>query len=337
MDAVITTALDSIPRLGWPAEPTPLDERPALAAALGLDRLWVKRDDLAGPIRGGSKVRKLDVLLADPRFCEAPAWASVGAIGSSHLLALADAASLMSRSLHAYTFDMPPSHGVQDVVRAISAGSAHVYHRRTRTGLALRWPRAVFGPSIGGVPVIPAGGTDAVGTVGMIRGGLEFVSQIREQASDVLPDRLYIAVGSGGGAAGVSIALGLAHLPIEVHAVSTVERHLLSRRRFDRVVGDAVRLLFRDAGPPTGFAPARVHMRRGFLGRGYGVATADSDGAAARLRAHGLPGEPIYTGKALACLEHDARAGVVQDAVFWMTAGPVSAIGSADSGEAGSG
>ena len=39
--------------------PTPLDPAPRLAAALGLQELWIKRDDLIGLGGGGNKVRKL--------------------------------------------------------------------------------------------------------------------------------------------------------------------------------------------------------------------------------------------------------------------------------------
>ena len=41
------------------AFPTPLEDAPRLAAALGLDRLWIKRDDLIGLGGGGNKARKL--------------------------------------------------------------------------------------------------------------------------------------------------------------------------------------------------------------------------------------------------------------------------------------
>lgn len=322
MTSTTHEAIDAVPRLGWADTPTPLDPAPGLAAAIGLDELLCKRDDQSGPIRGGTKVRKLDMLLADPRFRDAPSWASVGAVGSSHLLALADAAELLDRELHAYVFWTPVSEGVSESYRALRAGPTRLYTTANRPTLALRWPRALTGPTVGGVPVVPAGGTDPVGTVGTVRAGLELVAQLDALSADEpRPTRLYIAVGSGGAAAGISIGLGLAGVPVEVHAVATVERVFLSRRRLERLQRDAVRLIFGAAGPPAGFAPADVRIRRSFLGRGYGQTTPDSSRCAGLLQAHGLPGEPIYTGKALACLERDACEGEVRRAVFWMTAG----------------
>ena len=45
--------------------PTPLEPLPRLGARLGIDDLWVKRDDLTGLALGGNKARKLELLLAD--------------------------------------------------------------------------------------------------------------------------------------------------------------------------------------------------------------------------------------------------------------------------------
>ena len=49
-------------RLGeWP---TPLEAAPALANALGLDELWIKREDRSSPRGGGNKTRALEFLLS---------------------------------------------------------------------------------------------------------------------------------------------------------------------------------------------------------------------------------------------------------------------------------
>src|SRR5712692_7235654 len=63
--------------------PTPLEEQPALARALGLQALWLKREDKSG----GNKVRGLEFLFAGaaPRSV----FVTVGGAGSSHCLATA--------------------------------------------------------------------------------------------------------------------------------------------------------------------------------------------------------------------------------------------------------
>ena len=84
---------------------------------LALRSLWVKRDDLCPALLGGTKVRKLDHLLAEPRFATADGWISVGSIGSGHLSALASAAGALKQRLDVITFWQPPSDRVlEDLV-----------------------------------------------------------------------------------------------------------------------------------------------------------------------------------------------------------------------------
>lgn len=324
--------LDRAPRLGWVNQPTPLESNRSLAAQVGLAELWCKRDDLAGPVRGGSKARKLDFILARAPFRDADSWASSGAIGSSHLLALADAATVLERRVEAYAFWIPPTDTVLATLKAITDGPASIRYQRTRVGLGLRYPNLFVGSRVAGVPVVAPGGTDPIGTLGMVRAGLELAAQLPSEP----PSRLYLAVGSGGAAAGIAIGLGLAEVPIEVHAVSVVERVLLSRARFDRVVRSAVAELSHLMPIPAGFAPAPVVIRSEHLGSGYGVATDASTAAAAQLQGASLPGEGIYTGKAFDCLRADAASGVVDRAVFWMSGSGVAGADPSPAEEPGS-
>src|SRR5260370_36418896 len=63
--------------------PTPLEPHPALARALGLRALWLKREDAAG----GNKVRGLEFLLAGA--ASRSVFVTVGGAGSTHCLATA--------------------------------------------------------------------------------------------------------------------------------------------------------------------------------------------------------------------------------------------------------
>ncbi|MGH2403275.1 MAG: pyridoxal-phosphate dependent enzyme, partial [bacterium] len=57
--------LDRLPRVSLARFPTPLDDAPRLATALGVARVLVKRDDLTDLSLGGNKVRKLEYLLGE--------------------------------------------------------------------------------------------------------------------------------------------------------------------------------------------------------------------------------------------------------------------------------
>src|SRR5437016_2674206 len=82
----------------WPAA---LEAHPALARALGLQALWLKREDLTG----GNKVRGLEFLLAGvpPRSV----FVTVGATGSSHCLATARSAKTQGYRTAVATFPQP--------------------------------------------------------------------------------------------------------------------------------------------------------------------------------------------------------------------------------------
>jgi 1-aminocyclopropane-1-carboxylate deaminase/D-cysteine desulfhydrase-like pyridoxal-dependent ACC family enzyme len=97
---------ESIPRLGWIDAPTPVDSLPELAAELGLEWFGIKRDDHIPRHLGGNKIRKLDYLLGREPFTSAPTWASVGAIGSGHLVALTAAARALDRRVEMNVVDV---------------------------------------------------------------------------------------------------------------------------------------------------------------------------------------------------------------------------------------
>src|SRR5437660_5609725 len=58
-------ALARFPRVPLAEIPTPLHDCPRLAAAIGVKRLFIKRDDLTGLAFGGNKTRKFALTFAD--------------------------------------------------------------------------------------------------------------------------------------------------------------------------------------------------------------------------------------------------------------------------------
>jgi len=99
----------------WPA---PLEAHPALARALGLQALWLKREDLTG----GNKVRGLEfcsrVLRPDPFFVTA-------CHRSSHCLATARSAKAQGYRTAVATFPQPDT-GVSRAVAAATAATANL-------------------------------------------------------------------------------------------------------------------------------------------------------------------------------------------------------------------
>ena len=129
-------------RLGdWP---TPLEQAPALAAAVGARSLWIKREDCSSARCGGNKVRGLEFLLAG-----APAesvFVTVGGAGSSHCLATAVHATALSCRAALAQFPQPETDASRAVAAACEAHAALVVRARSPASLPLAllaaWRRA---------------------------------------------------------------------------------------------------------------------------------------------------------------------------------------------------
>ncbi|WP_437500426.1 1-aminocyclopropane-1-carboxylate deaminase/D-cysteine desulfhydrase [Sorangium sp. So ce1099] len=320
-DVAALRMIDRIPRLGWVVGPSPVAALPRLAAALGLDFLGIKRDDLCEPRHGGMKMRKLDYLLAAPPLSTAAAWSAAGGIGSGNVAALVVAAERLGRRVHAHLFWTDLSRSVVDNLAFIASGPASVRFYRSRLALAFARP-SLFLPLRArdgdGAAIVPLGGTSALGMVGAVRAALELCAQVRAGELPE-PGRVYVALGSGGTAAGLAVGLALGGLRSRVVAVAVVERLLASRLRLRALTAELRAFLARAGVAPVPPA-APIDVVHGHLGRGYGSPTPESLAACEALAAEGISLEPVYTGKAMAALMNDARARRLGPVLFWHTA-----------------
>lgn len=314
--AGVIDRLDSLPRLGLVQAPSPIQPLQGLAAELGLRGLWLKRDDQLPALHGGSKVRKLDVLLATDLMQKAEAWTAVGAIGSGNLVAIAAAAGQCERPLWAHVFWEPPSAHVIENLSFTASSSARLSYYGSRAHLVLRRPRALFGKRIGRHVVIPSGATGDPGIAGVVRGALELAAQI-EAGLLPPPDRVVVPLGSGGMLAGLWIGFALAGLSPTLHGVSVVEHPLATRGRVVQLAQNALGWL-RDQGcidRSPALPPLFIDRKQ--LGRGYAQPTASGTAAIERLAAHHVPLEAVYSGKAMASLLAGTPAR--ESVLFWVT------------------
>jgi D-cysteine desulfhydrase len=159
--------------------------------------------------------------------------------------------------------------------------------------------------------------------VGAIEAGLELAAEV---AAGVLPApaRVYVALGSGGSAAGMAAGLALAGLSSRTIAVLVTDLVPPSHAKLVRLARKALRRLARAGAAIDPDAVARtvegaLEVDGGHVGPGYGHATAEAE-AAARLALEqaGLELDPTYTAKALAALRARER-GAREPLVFWNT------------------
>ena len=175
--------------------------------------------------------------------------------------------------------------------------------------------------------VIPVGGSSAVGALGYVTGTAELVDQLR--AMNASPSRLYYASGSRGTQAGLTLGAKLSNAPYQLWgvAVSAGEPEKIERAR--KAANDAAVLL----NSPTRVERDDLFTDQGFIGEGYGIATAEGLEAIKLVAdTEAILLDPAYTSKAMAALIRHVRAGEIpaSDAVVFLHTGGFPALFTAD-------
>lgn len=291
------------------ARPTPLTAASAaLTRAVGLDALWLKREDAIG----GNKVRSLEFLLATAQ--PGDVVLTIGGTGSTHCLATAVHARALGCRVALAQFPQPDTDTALTTA-AVTATYADILRRsRTLAGFPLAFLNAWWAARRRGrVKPVPGGGASAPGVVGQLLAGLELADQMSEP-----PDAIVTPLGSGGTAAGLALAMATLGWPTRVVAVRVAPRILANSWRVRRLARAAERLLAHYDIPLTAdFSPPTLVIVDA-LGRGYGYPTSAGESARALAAEHGLMLDPTYGGKAFATLAECAPRGF-RRVVFWHT------------------
>jgi 1-aminocyclopropane-1-carboxylate deaminase/D-cysteine desulfhydrase-like pyridoxal-dependent ACC family enzyme len=305
--------------------PTPVEPVPELARLLGIQSCLVKRDDISGCAYGGNKVRKLEFLLGQALAENRRAVITFGALGSNHVRATAIYGAQVGLQVHAVLAPQPSTPYLDANLLADRAAGARLHFAESYAQALARGAeqRDQITLRDGVEPfVIPFGGTNARGIIGFVNAAFELAAQVEAGALPA-PDLIYVPYGSAGTASGLAIGLAAVGLRASVVGVRVVPAESTNPARSRRVMEEAVALLREfDAGFPS-VRPESValEVRDGFLGEGYAAATPESLEAVALAEANGMHLETTYTGKALAAMVADARAGRLagKTALFWNT------------------
>jgi L-cysteate sulfo-lyase len=294
-------------RLGtWP---TPVEPAPRLAAALGLDALWLKRDDLGGLGGGGNKVRKLEYAVAQAVAAGATTLVTTGAAQSNHArLTAAAAARLGLRAVLVLVGEPPPAERGNLVLDRLAGAevvwAGDVPIDATADALAREAQRV---RDAGEVPfVLPLGGSTPVAAQGYV----DCASELRAQVPDL--GRIVVAVGSGGTMAGLVAGLGSDRvLGVDVGALSDP-------------VATVTSLV---AGMPGVPPPGDLWIDTGQVGDGYDTPpTTAREALRLAARTEGVFLDPVFAAKGMAGLlaAIDAGAGAevpVEGPVIFLVTG----------------
>ena len=300
--------------------PTPVRDY-SLTIPAGPRQLWVKLDNLTGELYGGNKVRKLEYILHRARQKHCKRIATFGTVASHHALATALYAKSLGFPCTCFLSHQPPTPAAAETLKMhLRLGTSLVryggaYDKRLRILRQHLWGRGSW--------VVPAGGTSWLGAFGFVCAGIELAEQIREGLLPS-PDRLYVAAGTMGTAAGLALALGLANLPTEVHAVRVSDTSICNEEAMQRILDKTARMMHRlDRALPRNLAErANIHLRHEFFAGGYARTDAQTEAALAFARDElDLELEGTYTGKAMAAVIHDLSGadGAKNRLLFWNT------------------
>ncbi len=306
--------------------PTPVEKVDPLGSALGLDRFYMKRDDLSGVVYGGNKVRMLEFLLGGALRANAKEVVTVGYAGSNHALALAIYANGLNLKCSSYLLPQANAHYVRRNLLA-----CHYHHARLHACgnyLSLGW--GLLGGLIratvqnGTLPsFIGPGGSSPLGIAGYINAAFELKEQI-DAGLLPEPDRIYVPLGSMGTTIGLMLGLKIAGVRSRVIAVRVLEEILASpwllRRRYRATSAFLHRL--DPSFPKLDYPRESLEIRNDCLGDGYAQFTAKDVESARLMREHGgIIMNGTYSAKAFSALVDDARKGVVKDKtiLFWNT------------------
>ena len=310
--------------------PTPVQKLGPLGKQLGLDNLFIKRDDLTGRVYGGNKIRKLEFLLGDALRSGVKEVLTFGAAGSNHALAT----TIYARQMGLKSISMLIPQPNADYVRRNLLMSYHygaelhlyspnrfikvtatpaVIYQLLRHGLKEgHWPR-----------VIPMGGSSPLGAVGYVNAAFELNDQIMR--GEILePDYIYIASGSMGTAAGLLLGLRTLNSKTKVVAVRVNSERFVNVKGLIKLIYKTNSLLssMDPSFPNFDFRDTDVEIRQGFFGNQYALSTEAGMEAMSLMNRYGaIKLDGTYTGKTFAALIDDAKKLNLRNKVilFWNT------------------
>jgi D-cysteine desulfhydrase family pyridoxal phosphate-dependent enzyme len=323
------------PRFPILTGPTPLHELPRLRKALGgpsCPTILIKRDDLAGPVLGGNKARKLEYVVADALAQGATTLVTVGAVQSNHarmtaavarlaglrcvLVLTADAVSpvrqgnlLLDELLDADVHFVPPG---PEPIGPNPHEEACV--ARVLAQLAQEGQRPYF---------IVGGASNPLGVLGYVDAMGELGAQLRTMG--LTASRLYYGAGSRGTQAGVVLGSFIHNAPWIPHGVAVSPGEPEKTTRAVDLAAGAAELL----GHPKRLRPADIITHQEYYGAGYAIPTPEADDAIRLVaRTEAVLLDPVYTGKAMSGLIDHVRRGVVspRDTIVFLHTGGIPAL-----------
>ncbi len=310
--------LDELPRVRLAHLPTALDEAPRLAEAIGLSKLYIKRDDNTGLATGGNKARKLEFLMADALAQGAQVVMTCGGNQSNHARQTAAAACKLGLKCILFLTDpMPQTFEGNLLLDAILDAEMRFLSGTDYEGLLRAMDAEGEKLAAQGIKSysIPVGGSSPVGAMGYAWAMREIAGQLPDPKVDIV-----FGVGSSGTLAGMVLGQRLFMPESRLHGISVSRESFQCMQRGIKIANQAAKMI---GAEEVDSSATTIYDQ--YVGEAYAVPTQEGkDAILLTARTEGVILDPVYTGKTMAGLIGLAKKGEIgkdRPVVFWHTGG----------------
>lgn len=320
-EADLRAAIARLRRVPLGALPTPLEECKRLPQALDGPPIFIKRDDLTGLALGGNKVRHWELRLAHllAQGHDSVVYASGRLSNQARITAAACGKAGLPCTLILPEKDASQ---IQGNVLLDHLLGAHIVPATTEDpqaeakALVERLRREGHNPFL----MEDWGAARFFGAVSYLEATLEMAQQLRERGIEAT----HVYMVSGSSMTGIALGVKLLGLLWQVTGVNIAHRPWM-RERIVQWSQETARHL----GLPLSLSPKDVLLDEAHVGEGYGIPSAEGiEAIKLAARTEGVILDPVYTGKAMACLIHHIRQGslTASDTVVFIHTGGVPLV-----------
>lgn len=314
--------IETLPRVFINYLPTPLIEVMRLTQVLAGPRILMKRDDLTGLGLGGNKTRKLEFLLGEAISQHCDVVITGGAVQSNHCRQTAAAAAAAGLECHLALGGERPAYAEGNLLLDCLLGAHIHWCGEQKKGEQIPNIAAKL-RSEGRTPyVIPFGGSNATGALGLVAAVSEIKQQLSNRGSRV--DYIVIPSGSGGTHAGITVGVDVYDLAAEVIGVG-IDKGSPGEIPYESELAALANQTAEKLGAEPRYHAGDFRVTYRYFGGGYGV-VGDLEREAIRLvaRTEGILLDPVYTGRAMGALIDMIRKKEFASGdtvLFWHTGG----------------
>ncbi|MFN7802395.1 MAG: D-cysteine desulfhydrase family protein [Planctomycetaceae bacterium] len=302
--------VDRLPRYLLGHYPTPLEYCPRLTALLGGPKIYIKRDDCTGLAMGGNKTRHNEFLIADALRKGADLLVWGAGIQSNNCRQTAAACARAGLQIHLVLGRGGPAQGPDPIqgnllLDYLVGAQVDIVEEKIGPDLDARITRETEAHRARGRKVY--GWDKHICKPLAAVSYLLCVAEIVEQgtAQGFTPRAIYTS-SAGSTGAGVALAQKALGLDCAVHSVAPIQWPYDTQADMAEIAQQAGLLV----GLDLGMTPADIDVRFDCIGPGYGKLSEGGIEAIETLaRTEGILLDPMYSGKAMAGLMADVRAG----------------------------